>query len=307
VIETHETLDRARKMLRVNKRAALELIRTALSADPESAEAHALLSWVLVDSKRIFAAEFEAREAIRLEPERPNGYHALGAALLAQRKPKPAREALDRAIALDPDEPLYLATLARVLKLQGKRDEALATLKRAVELDPGEPSLLAAYGELLLELGRLDEAEKVAEQASSAQPDNDEVLLLRGRLALYRGKVDEARDFAIWALREDPTDDSALHLLAEVKARQSLFLGLWWRYVVFMVAQSDTGQMLTLIGAYLFVQLSAQLVTDFVSKQGGELIRWGWLLLVGYSFTAPSYFRRLVERELKEVRLKPGF
>jgi hypothetical protein len=43
------------------------------------------------------------------------------------------------------------------------------------------------------------------------------------------GKTADAKDFALWALSQRPTNREAVRLLVNVKTRQSLWLGLWWR------------------------------------------------------------------------------
>ena len=90
-------------------------------------------------------------------------------------------------------------------------------------------------------------------------------------------------------------------------SRQSWALGLWWRYVVFMVKKSDRGQIVTLISAYLLVQLSAQAAGDLKYEGLSEGIRLAWLGLVLYSFAAPGLYRRLLEKEQATVRLRDDF
>ncbi len=306
-METAHTLDRAQRMLRVSPRSAIDLIRSVLSEDPESADAHALMSFALRRTKRIYAAEHEAREAIRLEPNRSRGYHALGLALIAQRRARQAEEALRQAVTLSPEWADHQVALAQVALLRGDRQKALGLLRRAVELDPEDAENLAALGSLLVDLGQLDEAERIAADAHALEPDTNEVLVLKGHLALRRGRVEEATELALWAIRENPTGTGPLHLLASIKARQSLFLGLWWRYVVFMVARGEVGQIVTLLGAYLTVQVSAQLADDFGAPDAASIIRMGWLVLVLYSFSAPGFFRRMIDKELQAVRLRKDF
>src|SRR5262245_60945211 len=88
-----------------NTSHAVELLRNALSIDPDHAGAHAVLAIALIQQKRIHAALAEAQMALTLEPENPYSHAALGKALFANRKLSLAEKHLDQALALAPDDP----------------------------------------------------------------------------------------------------------------------------------------------------------------------------------------------------------
>lgn len=297
----------AAQMLRHSPRNAVEQIREVLAEEPAHADAHALLSVALLRNKRIYAAEHEAREALRLEPTLAQAHCALGAALMAQRNLTGAEASLTEAVAQSPNRSSFRMVLAELREVQGRRDEALELLNRAIALDPEDAGAHAAKGKLLMELGRLDEAEKCADAAAELEPGAIDTLVLQGHIALRRGRPDEASDFALWALSSDADDSDALGLLVDVKARKSWVLGLWWRYIVWMVKKSDRGQIVTLIAAYLLVQISAQAAADLKYPDVSSAIQIVWLGLVAYSFIAPGFYRRLLEKEQRKVQLRADF
>ncbi|XXY46877.1 hypothetical protein WME91_43440 [Sorangium sp. So ce269] len=65
--------------------------------------------------------------------------------------------------------------------------------------------------------------------ALKAEPEHADALILIGDVLLRRGDASGAREHAVWAIRTDVRDPDALRLLAAIKARESLLLGLWFR------------------------------------------------------------------------------
>src|SRR5262249_56111376 len=62
----------AQRQMRIgNYGAAIEQLRQALAKDPTDAAAHALLAACLHATKRLYAAEYEARQALAAAPELP--------------------------------------------------------------------------------------------------------------------------------------------------------------------------------------------------------------------------------------------
>jgi tetratricopeptide (TPR) repeat protein len=306
--DPHLALERARRlMLLGNRRGAIEALRALLAGDPDHALGHALLSLCLRDEKRLHAARHEARLALQTDPELAMGLYALAMVELASGKLRRAQQALDHALALSPGEPLFLRGLATVQLNRGRRTQARETLERALQSDPSDAHALVALGEIHLLEGRLADANRCATDAQRLEPEAVEVLVLQGRLLLAQGRVQEAQDHALWALSSDANDAGALRLLVEIKACGSFWLGLWWRYATFMSRVGESRQILLLtfaFGAYRAFDLACE---NLGWKLTSDVVEVLWIAFAVYSWVGPALFRRMLQKEMKQVTLRPDF
>ena len=168
------------------------------------------------------------------------------------------------------------------LRQRGDFVGAEAALRRGVELAPRSAYTLVHLGYFLVNRKRIKDAVVVADDAGRAAPDDFGVMLLRGDVALRLGRADEARDFALWALSQRATNRDAIRLLVSVKAHKSWLLGLWWRLNSSLVLR------LLLVAAMLPL---------------GPL----WIIAPIYLIAGRIIFARMLEHELRSVRLKPDF
>lgn len=290
-----------------NLHGAVMHLRRSLGADPHQADAHALLARVLTAQRRLHAAEYEANAALAIDPELVEAHFAAAEVQLAGRRLGEARKSLEQALALEPNQTAALLGLARLATLQGRRTEALRELERALAISPDSPEVLVALGNWHLDAGHLDEAARFAERARDGAQDDLEVLVLLGHVALRRGQVEVAHDHALWALGQNAADPAALGLMASIRARQSPLLGLWWRYSVWMTARGDSGQVVILLVAWLAFRVAELASRDLGVPALATTFNFVWLGLALYSWVGPGLFRRAVEKELEQVRLRGGF
>ena len=109
------------------------------------------------------------------------------------------------------------------------------------------------------------------------------------------------------ALRADPQDARGLWLLTGIKARQNLLLGLWWRLQT-SLGEAGSGRSLgILLGMLVAVRLAIIVAEAFGYPQVAAVLMYGWLGFCVYTWVAPTLFRRMLEKELAAVTLKPGF
>lgn len=282
-------------------------LRRLLGSDPTHAEGHALLSRVLVAQNRLFAAEHEAKAALSIDPELITGHLAMAYVLLGNRKLEDSRRAFERVLELEPESVQAVLGLASLARLQGRREEEHRELLRALQLDGEDEEVLVALGNWHLVAGQLDEATQYAERAKALVLDDAEMLVLLGHLALRRGNVEEARDHALWALQQGAMNVSALSLMASIQARQSLVLGLWWRYSVWMQARGDKGQIALLITGWLLFTVARLVSDDLGTPTLASTFEYVWLGICAYSWVGPGLFARALEKELAQVRLKGNF
>ncbi|WP_246357228.1 tetratricopeptide repeat protein [Pyxidicoccus fallax] len=286
---------------------AVRTLRQVLAEDPTLAEAHALLSLVLLKQKRLHAAGYEARESLKLDPHLPLGHYAQASVAVMQGLLKEAEEHLTTLLELEPEVPAWWRLKARIRNLQGRRLERREALLHALRLDAADVDTLVELGDEALERGDLKEAERRAHESLLLSPEHEGGLVLMGHVLLRRGRVEEAHEHAVWALRQDATDAGALGLMAAIQARRSWWLGMWWRFSVWMEMLGTTRATLVLLVAYLLSRVATYAAEDLGSEGGATVVETVWLALVVYSWVAPVLFQRLLRRELAEVRLKAGF
>jgi hypothetical protein len=127
-----------------------------------------------------------------------------------------------------------------------------------------------------------------------------------GEVLLALGDVEGARDHAVSVLRRDAGSSQALHLLTAVKARRSPLLGLWWRFVTYL-SRFGRGTVLVLIGMYVAFRFAVIGLEEAGLPGAAQLAQYAWLAFAFYTWTAPTFFRRALEKELATVRLSRDF
>jgi tetratricopeptide (TPR) repeat protein len=300
-------VEHAERMQRIgNHTSAIDALKQVLAQEPTHATAHALLAQSLLATRRVHAAVREASEALTLDPELPVALYAFAAAAMAQRRWTEAGQALDTLLALEPSDP---ANLRLAAELRRRDDPRLAVplLERARELDPDDAFTLCALGEVMRELGDISRADALAQAALGHAPELVAAHVLAGQVALARGDAGTAREHAAVALRTDPQDDSGLWLLTAIKARENPLLGLWWRLQVGL-GESGSGRSLgILLGMLVVVRLAIIFADAYGHEQLALALMYGWIGFCVYTWAAPALFRKMLERELAKVTLKPGF
>ena len=290
-----------------NPAAAIEQLRKALGQDVDDAFAHALLALCLRDTNRLFAADYEARQALRLAPEMPTAHYVAGLVALRRRELRAAERHLNDARALDPEfVPLYRA-LAQVFDETGRSRQAEAMLREGLRLAPEDPDLLADLGMYRLDAGKLADAEGLAREALASDPECAMGNVLMGHILLRSGDSTGAREHALMVLRSDARFRPALNLLCQVKARTNPLLGLWWRYAVWMARFSDTRAMIIIVGSYVAYRLAALLLEENGYVEATNLLTILWLIICAYSWTGGGVFQKMLDKELKAVRLRTDF
>jgi TolB-like protein/Tfp pilus assembly protein PilF len=168
----------------------------ALALNPQLAEAHCALGWIIFSFERNLPLALQRfrraielkpsyvpalywmagalqvvgrydeiialdREAVRLEPFSVVVNSHLGWMLLNAGRHEEAVRQLERTLDLDPRRLLPHWLLGQALIGVGRNEEGLASLHRAVEISAHDPFMLASWGCALAYLGRKDEARAV--------------------------------------------------------------------------------------------------------------------------------------------------
>lgn len=296
-----------RQMHLGNFPGAIEQLRQTLAADPTDAEAHAVLAVCLHATKRLHAAEYEAQQALSLAPELPAAHLAAGLVQLTRRRFADAERHLREALALDPTDAGAYRLLAEVYDAWDRPQLVLPTLTEGLRQAPANPELITELGNHLLRAGRLDEAEAKAREALALDAGRADAVVLMGNVLLRRGDIDGAKELALLCLSGNATYAPALHLLCAVKMRTNPFLGLWWRFAVWMGRFGNINTLVIIIGSYLVYRLGAQLLDEAGYGNAASLLTILWLVLCAYSWAAAGLFHKMLKKELESVRLRGDF
>ena len=283
--------------------AAIETLANLLGSDPEHAPAHALLAICLVRRKRLHAARLEAERSLELDPEGVFPHLAAAAVAGADRRFPVAEQHLQAARALDPGSADVEIQLARLYHFWGKASQAA----EHAALAPDDPDALALSGEIAFARGDVGTAATLAAEGLALDPEHVDSLVLLGQCELSRGHGAQAREHAVWALQLDPTDEGALALLCAIKARESFWAGLWWRFQSFVSSGSGTRTILLLLGMFMAYRITVILAVDIGRENIADVLRIAWLAFAAYTWIAPEWFRRALRKEMEQVQLRRDY
>lgn len=290
-----------------NTPAAIEALRDLLTEIPDESLPHALLATALLRQRRLHAARHEADLAIALDPRSDIAHRTRGYVAMAGADLRKARLCMERAIEIDPQSAETRIAEARVALAARDLDGAGKAIEAALALEPGSADARILEAELLQQQGRLAEAEAAAREALTASPHDTEAMCRLGEILLARGDTGGAKELALWALQQDATDATAIALLSDVKMKESLLLGLWWRYNSWLSGLGSQNAMAVLTGMYVLYFLAIQALDDFGRGTYVTLLTIAWLVFCVYTWSGAAIRDRMVAKELEQVRLRPDF
>lgn len=254
-------------MLQQNRATeAEEQLRLALSANPDDAEAHALLALALLDLQRFAEATNEAQRAVASEPDEPSHHYTLGLTLLRRNHTAEARDAAMRAIELDPyDADFWGLRSACAIEMQDWRD-ALTYADEGLAQDPEHVQCRNLRAAALRNLGRHDEAAATLAGALRQRPDSAYTHANTGWSLLHRGgrkNVDQALEHFREALRLDPSSEVARGGMVEALKARYLVYRLMLRWFLWMASLKPGVRWGIILGAFF----GARIVRAIASQQ----------------------------------------
>jgi eukaryotic-like serine/threonine-protein kinase len=137
-------------------------------------------------------AEAFAKTAVSLNPESAEALVALGGVYSEQGREKEAIPTLRHAVSLAPNSELAWQMLAYAYYYAGLIELAEQGYQRVVELNPLPPQPHWMHARMLLYLGRVGEAEQEMREVVSKNPGQYKALAYFGSMLYYEGKFDEA-------------------------------------------------------------------------------------------------------------------
>ena len=225
------SVNAARELLaRGHNQEAVRLLRQAIKANPQSADAHLLLGRALMHEEEGWESIQELTEAVRLGPDSAEAQTTLGEALNYFGDSHAARKRLERAVSLDPDFAPAQVNLGLVLLEFDEDSAAMEHLSQAIGLL--RKTSKAAYPHYLRAKAytaqkQFQNAEKDLNQAVSLAPDFPEAWsdLGEARKALFDRKgALAAFEKAVRLAPKDPVAQTRLgaELLDQGKAHEAI-------------------------------------------------------------------------------------
>lgn len=299
--------DLTRLLLKLGRSADAETVaRAALAADPDDADAHAMLGSMLSGRQIYVPAAAHLRRAIALAGRHPQLLVALGRALMLQGATEEARALLEEASDADPSMLDALVNLAELEERAGRFEEAVRLLDRADAIAHARGTDVKLQRAVLLDrMGDTDAALRLLDDEAAL---SGAALLLRGRLRDRAGRHDEAwRDWT--AGKEILAGDGARQYPAKEVQRQVESLARFFTREQFGTLprasrREDVPQPLFIMG---FPRSGTTLTEQIVAshsriRAGGELPFAGDLKdfevsLTGGEAASPEALARLTERD----------
>ena len=236
---------------------AAEQLRLALSANPQLAEAHAMLALAQLDLQQFADATGAAERAVAIEPDEASYHYVLGLTFLRRNRVKEARAAADAARQLDPHEPNHWALLSACAAETQDWKEALAHADEGLSADPEHERCRNLRAQALRSLGRHDEAAATLRGALERRPDSSFTHANTGWGLLQRGgkhNVQQALEHFREALRLDPSNDMARAGMVEALKARYLVYRLMLRFFFWMATLKPGARWAVILGAVIGVQ-----------------------------------------------------
>lgn len=193
--------------------------RELLAAQPEDADAMALLASVIVERGELGEAEHLLRRALKLAPNQSTTWVNLGRLLQQGGRWGEAATHYEHAANLFPNHPQIAATLGQIYQRANRFADAEAQYRRALEYRPRAPYFVQ-LGMVLLRQERVDEAVEAFEKAISINPNLAAAYGNLGNAEQKRGNIEAAASAYERASALNPKD--ALSYVSFGMARMKL-------------------------------------------------------------------------------------
>lgn len=300
-----EQSDRSRRAHDWN--GAINLLKRALSLDPEHARAHACLSLALLGARRLHGASLEVELALAFDGNDPFCHYAAAAVRRGQRKLDQAWQHVLVALHDDHADADTHVLAASIKVLENDRAAAHTLLSEALALDANHVDALTELASLELRSGDVDAAKRRIELALTIDPANGDAHIVAGYIALRTNDVSEAESHARFALHQDAGDRDALGLWTAIKARRNILLGIWWRFNALISLRSERAFVGILLGSFVVVRIAILVLGALGFEDIEDALSQGWLLFCAYTWIAPRVFDWMLQRELKTVMLRDDY
>ncbi len=268
-------------------------LRQALTEEPDSPLAHALLALCLCGRKDYPAAMHEAEEAVRLGPDMPFTHYALAYVLYHRDRLQEAETAIEQTLALDPWDADYYSLLAAIRFDRRHWPAALEAAEQGLALDAEHTGCVNVRAMALVKLGRREEAGAAIGDALRRDPEDALTHANQGWTLLEQRQPDKALEHFREALRLEPNLEWAREGIVEaLKARHWIYRQML-RYFLWMRRLSGRAQWGVLLALLIAQQVLKSAVPPALAPLG-EVAFWCLIAFVFLTWTADPLFNLLL-------------
>jgi Flp pilus assembly protein TadD len=194
---------------------AIAEARTALSMDPQNAEAYQFLGLGLYSNGQYGAAVHAYFESLARDASDPDTYYDLGITLHADGNLPAAINAYQQAIHLSPAFWQAHSNLALILHEEGKLDDAIAEYREAKRLAPEEASVRNNLGNTFCDKGDFDAAMLELRELYRQHPEWEQGHGCLARAYMTKKDYGSAIEELQLAVRQNPTGSAEHRALGE--------------------------------------------------------------------------------------------
>ena len=194
---------------------AIAEARTALSMDPQNAEAYQFLGLGLYSSGQYRPAVHAFAESLAREGDNPDTYYDMGIALHADGNLRGAVTAYSKAIHLRPDFWEAHSNLALVFHEQGKLPEAVAEYREAKRIAPEQASVRNNLGNTYCDQGEYEAAIVELKDLYRQHPEWQQGHGCLASAYMAKKNYDDAVSELQIALRQNPTGSTEHRVLGQ--------------------------------------------------------------------------------------------
>lgn len=194
---------------------AIAEARTALSMDPQNAEAYQFLGLGLYSNGQYRAAVHAFAESLARDAGNADTYYDMGIALNAAEDLPGALDAYRNAIHLRPVFWEAHSNLAFVLHKEGKLTEAVDEYREAKRMAPQEPSIRSNLGNTYCDQGKFDEAVAELSELYRQHPEWEQGHACLASAYMAKRDYDSAVEELQLALRLNPTGAAEHRVLGQ--------------------------------------------------------------------------------------------
>jgi len=207
---------------------AIQEYNRALEMNPNNAEAHLRLGFLMYNAKRMHDEGMaHYNKALQANPSDPRIHHDLGMALLHQRRFDEAIKHLSEALRRMPNgldkqyNPVSMHfNFGLALTFAGRSEEAITHFAEVVRLDPNNVDARYNLGQAMIRQGRPEDAIEHLQVVVRLKPDNADAHFALGVGLAARGRHDEAIEHWSQAIQLKPDFTRAHYNLGVALARQ---------------------------------------------------------------------------------------
>jgi Flp pilus assembly protein TadD len=194
---------------------AIAEARTALSMDPQNAEAYQFLGLALYSNGQYRAAAHAYVESLARDADNVDTYYDMGITLHADGNVPAAINAYRQAIHLKPAFWQAHSNLALILHEQNKLEEAIAEYREAKRLAPEEASVRNNLGNTYCDKGDFDAAMLELRELYRQHPEWEQGHTCMARAYMSKKKYGSAIEELQLAVRQNPTGSAEHRALGE--------------------------------------------------------------------------------------------